>query len=174
MKGTHWTGLILSMGMGCVLKDSEGTTDSGSSAYEAVDSSTDAGEDDEGPESDPADTDDDESGAEGNLGGLDDGGSDDGGSDEGGSDDGGSDDGGTDDGGTGDGETGDGETDAETPEDEDAELVLPYGLNGTRIDPPTPLVDFYAVNRDGSSRSMVDLTDGPTVIWFYPAADTYG
>jgi hypothetical protein len=34
--------------------------------------------------------------------------------------------------------------------------------------------EFAATNRDGAARSRGDLVDGPTVMWFYPAAGTYG
>jgi len=53
-------------------------------------------------------------------------------------------------------------------------LVLPAGLNGTPVDPAVPLISFSARNSDGAARSITDLVDGPTVIWFYPAAGTYG
>jgi peroxiredoxin len=53
-------------------------------------------------------------------------------------------------------------------------LVLPSGLNGTPVDPAVPLIAFSAQNSDGTSRSMSDLVDGPTVIWFYPLAGTPG
>ena len=98
-------------------------------------------------------------------GGTDDGGTDDGGTDDGGTDDGGTDDGGTDDGGTDDGGTDDGGTD---------ELVLPPGLNGSIVDPAVALVEFSALNMDWTERTMADLMDGPTVMWFYPAAATPG
>ena len=48
------------------------------------------------------------------------------------------------------------------------------GLNGRVIDPPLPAIDFSALNRDGSERSRSDLVDKRTVMWFYPAAGTYG
>ena len=54
------------------------------------------------------------------------------------------------------------------------ELVLPPGLNGNIVDPAIAMVDFSATNMDGSPRSIEDLIDGPTVMWFYPAAATPG
>jgi len=51
---------------------------------------------------------------------------------------------------------------------------LPDGLHGELVDPRLPVPDFVATNRDGTSRGPADLTDGPTVMWFYPAAGTYG
>ena len=37
---------------------------------------------------------------------------------------------------------------------------------------PAPV--FSATNYDGASRGIDDLTNGPTVMWFFPAAGTYG
>lgn len=34
--------------------------------------------------------------------------------------------------------------------------------------------EFNATNRDGSARSREDLIGQPTIIWFFPAAGTYG
>ena len=149
MKGTHWTGLILTIGMGCATKETMDAENSASSSTGFSDSDE---SEEEGSETSPEEED--ESDADGNLGGLDEDDSDDEESDDGTADE--------------------GETDSETTEDEDEELILPSGLNGSVVYPPKPLVDFYAVNRDGTSRAMDDLTDGPPVIWFYPAADTYG
>ena len=144
MKGTHWTGLILSIGMGCATKEAvEADAPSESTTY--VDDSV-AGQADEESE------DGDQNAGQGNGSDTDE--------NEGNPDD-------------GDSNDGDSNDDVAAAEDNE-ELVLPSGLNGTRIDPPVPLIDFYAVNRDGTSRSTADLNDGPTVIWFYPAADTYG
>ena len=143
MKGTHWTGLILSIGMGCATKEAVEAEQSAEPTTPITEDASGGGDE----ESDGGGNDDPQEGSETgeNLGGLDEGGSDNAGSGE-------------------DGEVA----------DDDEGLVLPSGLNGMRVYPPVPLIDFYAVNRDGSSRSMEDLVDGPTVIWFYPAADTYG
>jgi hypothetical protein len=48
------------------------------------------------------------------------------------------------------------------------------GLNGRVIDPPLAATDFSALNLDGSARDRSDLIDRRTVMWFYPAAGTYG
>lgn len=47
-------------------------------------------------------------------------------------------------------------------------------LHGKPPAEPLPAPDFSATNRDGTARGKPDLTDGATVIWFYPAAGTYG
>ncbi len=63
------------------------------------------------------------------------------------------------------------DTDGVDTDSVDTDVVV---LNGTvpaeSIDAP----EFAAVNRDGSSRSRVDLIGHPTVVWFYPAAGTGG
>ena len=64
--------------------------------------------------------------------------------------------------------------DADADADADADVDLPSGLNGTVVDPRRPVPEFSATNRDGSARGPADLTDGITVMWFYPAAGTYG
>jgi hypothetical protein len=46
-------------------------------------------------------------------------------------------------------------------------------LYGTAVDSRT-VPEFEATNRDGSSRGPDNLTDGPSVVWFYPAPDTPG
>jgi len=48
------------------------------------------------------------------------------------------------------------------------------GLDGRVIDPPLAAIDFSAMNLDGSERDRSDLLDQRTVMWFYPAAGTYG
>ncbi|MCP4807430.1 MAG: hypothetical protein GY884_18960 [Proteobacteria bacterium] len=56
---------------------------------------------------------------------------------------------------------------------EDSDFTWPEDTNGTRPDDPREvLADFSATNRDGSARGPADLQDGPTVIWFFPWADT--
>ncbi len=45
---------------------------------------------------------------------------------------------------------------------------------GVRPEQPVPLPDFVATNMDETSRGPADLQGGPTVVWFYPAAGTYG
>jgi hypothetical protein len=48
------------------------------------------------------------------------------------------------------------------------------GLNGRVIDPPLAAIDFSAQNLDSSARDRSDLIGRPTVMWFYPAAGSYG
>ena len=45
---------------------------------------------------------------------------------------------------------------------------------GVAPDAPVPLPMFAARNMDETSRGPADLQGGPTVVWFYPAAGTYG
>lgn len=75
-----------------------------------------------------------------------------------------------------DDETTSGETGSE-PEDT-AEVTdtgeLPDGLNGTQPDAPVSLPSFAALHYDGSERGPDDLRGHPTVMWFYPFAQTYG
>lgn len=39
---------------------------------------------------------------------------------------------------------------------------------------PVPAPVFSVVNQDGQPRTQQDLLGKPTVLWFYPAAATYG
>ena len=49
------------------------------------------------------------------------------------------------------------------------------GLNGEEVDPRLAAPTFERVlASDGSARTQADLMGHPTVIWFYPAAGTYG
>ena len=48
------------------------------------------------------------------------------------------------------------------------------GFNGDRVTEPPTLPDFHVVNQDGEPRTRADLLCKPTVMWFYPAALTYG
>lgn len=48
-------------------------------------------------------------------------------------------------------------------------------LHGTMLEQPKPLIgSFRATSHDGSPRDMADLMGHPTVIWFFPAANTSG
>ncbi len=47
-------------------------------------------------------------------------------------------------------------------------------LYGERPGTPVTLPAFAATNRDGAARGPADLRGGATVMWFYPAAGTYG
>ena len=51
---------------------------------------------------------------------------------------------------------------------------MPDGLTGTAPAEPVSLPTFTARNQLGESRSEADLSGHPTVLWFYPAAGTYG
>ena len=57
---------------------------------------------------------------------------------------------------------------------EQTETDLPSGLNGTEPDAPVALPTFTALNYDGTERGPADLQGHPTVVWFYPFAQTYG
>ena len=46
--------------------------------------------------------------------------------------------------------------------------------NGEPPDSPIAAPEFTATNRDGGARDREDLLGHPTVMWFYPAAGTYG
>lgn len=47
-------------------------------------------------------------------------------------------------------------------------------LVGQPPENPVPLPEFTATNMDGSPRTSADLLGHRTVIWFYPAAGTFG
>jgi len=48
-------------------------------------------------------------------------------------------------------------------------------LIGTRPEAPVPLIPaFRATSNDGSPRDQADLLGKPTVMWFFPAANTSG
>ena len=47
-------------------------------------------------------------------------------------------------------------------------------LYGERPGTPVALPAFAATNRDGAARGPADVRGGATVMWFYPAAGTYG
>lgn len=82
--------------------------------------------------------------------------------------------------GCGDKDTADG--DSAAPADTadastDTEPNLPdtdTGLYGTYPESPKEAPEFAATNLDGSARSREDLLGHPTVMWFFPAANTYG
>jgi len=57
--------------------------------------------------------------------------------------------------------------DTELPEED-------TGLYGTFPETALPAPDFAATNYDGAARSREDLLGHPTVLWFFPAAGTYG
>jgi hypothetical protein len=55
-----------------------------------------------------------------------------------------------------------------------AEPPAPLDLVGEAPPSPVALPEFSATNRDGDARTRAALVGGPTVLWFYPAAGTYG
>ena len=64
-------------------------------------------------------------------------------------------------------------SDASDTTDEPVDLST-LNLNGTlpaaNLDPP----EFVALNRDGTERTEANLIGQPTVLWFYPLADSPG
>lgn len=63
----------------------------------------------------------------------------------------------------------------DTPADTvDSDAGLPAGLNGVAPAQPLHLPDFVATNSDGGLRGPDDLRGHPTVVWFFPAANTPG
>lgn len=69
---------------------------------------------------------------------------------------------------SGPGDTGPGDT------EDSGEITVPDGLNGAPPDAAVALPTFAARNQLGEARSESDLLGHPTVLWFYPAAGTYG
>ena len=47
-------------------------------------------------------------------------------------------------------------------------------LNGTLITEVIPAPEFQVFNQDGLERTKTNLEGKPTVLWFYPAANTPG
>ena len=47
-------------------------------------------------------------------------------------------------------------------------------LNGTLVTDTIPAPEFTALNQEGIERTRADFMGRPTVIWFYPAANTPG
>ncbi len=45
---------------------------------------------------------------------------------------------------------------------------------GTAPSAAVVVPDFTVTNQDGETRTRADLLGKPTVMWFYPAAATYG
>ena len=56
----------------------------------------------------------------------------------------------------------------------DSTVNIPDETHGQVPATSLPAPVFSATNYDGTSRGIDDLTDGPTVVWFFPAAGTYG
>ena len=57
---------------------------------------------------------------------------------------------------------------------EATEPVDPSTLNGIQPEQEKPLIEFEALNSDGSTRDESNINGSPTVMWFFPAADTPG
>ena len=70
------------------------------------------------------------------------------------------------------------DTQEDTLEQEDTaettEPVDPSTLNGIPPEQEKPLTEFRALNSDGSTRNESNINGSPTVMWFFPAADTPG
>ena len=78
-----------------------------------------------------------------------------------------------------DGDTSSLDSDSETGADSgsagDTDPVdVPSGTNGSIPDVALEAPEFSATNRDGGARDREDLLGHPTIMWFYPAAGTYG
>ncbi len=65
-------------------------------------------------------------------------------------------------------------TDTSGTDTDDSAEPMPDGLHGVAPTEPVPVPEFSATNRDGTARSSVDLVGHPTVVWFYPLANTAG
>ena len=58
--------------------------------------------------------------------------------------------------------------------DTDSTVEIPDETYGQVPDVSLPAPEFAATNSDGTARGIADLIDGPTVVWFFPSAGTYG
>jgi hypothetical protein len=65
-------------------------------------------------------------------------------------------------------------TDDSGTDDSGTDLDTALSYNGVPPDAPVALPDFSARNLDGAARGPADLRGHATVLWFYPAAGTYG
>ena len=55
-----------------------------------------------------------------------------------------------------------------------SEPEAPQGLVGTQPPEALDAPEFTALNSDGTTRTRDNLVGTPTVMWFFPAADTPG
>ena len=62
----------------------------------------------------------------------------------------------------------------DTADNETPTEVDPSTLNGIPPEQELVVVDFNALNSDDSMRDASHLRGKPTVMWFFPAADTPG
>ena len=71
-----------------------------------------------------------------------------------------------------------GDTTADTADTNDTTggdtVTVPDGTTGQTPAESLPPIEFAATNYDGSARGIADITDGPTVMWFFPSSGTYG
>ena len=63
---------------------------------------------------------------------------------------------------------------AATDSGADSTVEIPDQTFGQTPSASLPAPTFSATNYDGGTRGIDDLTDGPTVVWFFPSAGTYG
>jgi len=67
------------------------------------------------------------------------------------------------------------DADSDTDTDTDADTTITDEmLNGSFPEKPIPVPEFVATSDTGEQRTEVDLVGHPTVMWFYPAANTSG
>jgi hypothetical protein len=59
---------------------------------------------------------------------------------------------------------------------DDSGITMDTGesYNGSFPEARIPAPEFAALNRDGTTRGQPDLIGHPSVLWFYPAANTSG
>jgi hypothetical protein len=70
--------------------------------------------------------------------------------------------------------TGPADTQASGLQDSATPPTLPAGLNGVEPRAPVELPAFRALAQSGAERGRDDLLGQPTVLWFFPAANTSG
>ena len=63
---------------------------------------------------------------------------------------------------------------SDTPSVTTVEGIRDLGLSGDVPRVSAELADFAATNSDGNPRGPPDIAGSPTVLWFFPAAGTYG
>jgi thioredoxin-dependent peroxiredoxin len=62
----------------------------------------------------------------------------------------------------------------DTGDDRDDGTHAGVEINGEWAPERLPAPEFSATNRDGVGRNVGHLTDGATVLWFYPSANAFG
>ena len=63
---------------------------------------------------------------------------------------------------------------SDTPSVTTVDDIRDLGLSGDVPRVSAELADFAATNSDGNPRGPPDIAGSPTVLWFFPAAGTYG